>query len=110
MAGVAFGAFIIYWLIKKNPKKANDMIATSNEYLKYLPLDSGTTKYLSPILDFTSKSLGGAGAVAGASAYTSSYYGEGGEEHPILSLGGLGGGGQKAAAGIRQKSDETIGE
>ena len=55
MAGVAFGAFVIYWLIKKNPKKANEMIATSNEYLKYLPLDSGTTKYLSPILDFTAK-------------------------------------------------------
>ena len=43
MAGVAFGAFVLYWLIKKNPKKANDMIATSNEYLKYLPMDSGTT-------------------------------------------------------------------
>jgi len=83
MAGVAFGAFVLYWLIKKNPKKANDMIATSNEYLKYLPIDSGATKYLSPILDFTSKSLGaGAGAAAG------SYYGS--EDTPILQFGGLG--------------------
>lgn len=56
MAGVAFGAFVLYWLIKKNPKKANDMIVTSNEYLKYLPIDQNTTKYISPILDFTSKS------------------------------------------------------
>jgi hypothetical protein len=88
MAGVAFGAFILYWLIKKNPKKANDMIATSNEYLKYLPIDSGATKYLSPILDFTSKTLGGGGAGAAAGVVgASSFYG-GSEDMPILSLGG----------------------
>ena len=81
MAGVAFGAFVLYWLIKKNPKKANDMIMTSNEYLKYLPVDSGTSKYLSPILDFTSKSLGSA-------ASSASFSGGGGlEEHSILNLG-----------------------
>jgi hypothetical protein len=85
MAGVAFGAFVLYWLIKKNPKKANDMIVTSNEYLKYLPMDSGTTKYLSPILDFTSKSLGAASLGAAAS---------GGYDAPILSLAGLSQGGQ----------------
>jgi len=85
MAGVAFGAFVLYWLIKKNPKKANDMIVTSNEYLKYLPMDSGTTKYLSPILDFTSKSLGTGAAAAGIA---SSSYGVGGGENPILNLWG----------------------
>jgi hypothetical protein len=58
------------------------MIATSNEYLKYLPLDSGTTKYLSPILDFTSSTLGTA-SLGAASAYY-------GGENPILSLGGQG--------------------
>jgi hypothetical protein len=31
------------------------MIATTNEYLKYMPIDSGTSKFISPILDFTSK-------------------------------------------------------
>ena len=91
MAGVAFGAFILYWLIKKNPKKANDMIATSNEYLKYLPLDSGATKYLSPILDFTSKSIGGGAAVAAAAG------GAGGGE--VLNLwDGFGGGGSQTQA------------
>ena len=82
MAGVAFGAFVLYWLIKKNPKKANDMIMTSNEYLKYLPVDSGTSKYLSPILDFTSKSIGSA---AGASSFAGG--GSGYVEQPILNLG-----------------------
>ena len=99
MAGVAFGAFVLYWLIKKNPKKANDMIATSNEYLKYLPMDSGTTKYLSPILDFTSKSLGS------ASAASSSYFGGGGGEeyqYPVMNFAGSGSGsGANASAETR---------
>ena len=33
MAGIAFGGIVIYWLLKKNPHKANEMFATSNEYL-----------------------------------------------------------------------------
>jgi hypothetical protein len=55
MIGIAFGAFVLYWLIKKNPSKANQMISVSNEYLKYLPIDQNTSSFLSPILDFTSK-------------------------------------------------------
>lgn len=55
MAGIAFGGLALCWLFKKNPQKANAMIATSNEYLKYLPIDSNTSNILSPILDFTAK-------------------------------------------------------
>ena len=55
MAGVAFAAFMLYWLIRKNPKDAHNIIATSNEYIKYLPLDRSTTSFINPILDFTSK-------------------------------------------------------
>jgi 5-methylcytosine-specific restriction endonuclease McrA len=55
MAGVAFGALVLYWLIQKNPSKAREMISNSNEYLKYLPVDQGTTSMLAPILDFTAK-------------------------------------------------------
>jgi 5-methylcytosine-specific restriction endonuclease McrA len=55
MAGVAIGALMIYWLIKKNPLQAKKMISASNEYIKYLPVDKNTTSVLSPILDFTSK-------------------------------------------------------
>lgn len=60
MAGVVFGAFIIYILLKKNPANAENIIRTSNEYLKYMPIDKNTTSMISPILDFTSKhSYGG---------------------------------------------------
>jgi 5-methylcytosine-specific restriction endonuclease McrA len=56
MAGVAFGAFVLYWLIKKSPEQAHRLISTSNEYIKYLPVDSQTAGMITPILDFTAKS------------------------------------------------------
>lgn len=55
MAGIAFGGLVAWWLMKKNPQKANEMFATSHEYLKYLPVDQNTSNIISPILDFTSK-------------------------------------------------------
>ena len=82
MAGVAFGALVLYWLIQKNPSKAREMISTSNEYLKYLPVDQGTTSMLAPILDFTAKQ-----------SFNQEYHQEyrnqgysGGSNNPILGL------------------------
>lgn len=55
MAGVAIGAFVLYWLFRKNPLKAQQIISASNDYLKYLPVDKNASMVISPILDFTSK-------------------------------------------------------
>lgn len=55
MAGVAFAAFMIYILFKRNPLRARQIIGASNEYLRYLPIDSNTSSMISPILDFTSR-------------------------------------------------------
>ena len=55
MAGVAFAAFMLYVLIKKNPVRAESIVSASNDYLKYLPIDKNTSSIISPILDFTSK-------------------------------------------------------
>lgn len=55
MAGIALGGLVVYWLIKKNPLQANQMILASNEYLKYLPIDRNMSSMISPILDFTAK-------------------------------------------------------
>lgn len=57
MAGVVLAAFFIYYLIKKNPMKAHDILTTSNEYVKYLPVDRNTSDFITPILDFTAKSV-----------------------------------------------------
>lgn len=58
MAGVAFGAIVLYLLFKKNPQNVHGMVHTANEYMKYLPVDKNTSSMLSPILDFTSKFSG----------------------------------------------------
>lgn len=55
MGGIALGGLMIYILFKKFPDRARNMIRGSNEYLKYLPVDSGTASMMSPILDFTAK-------------------------------------------------------
>jgi hypothetical protein len=55
MAGIAIGGMIVYWLVKKNPLQASQMILASNEYIKYLPIDKNTSSIINPILDFTSK-------------------------------------------------------
>jgi hypothetical protein len=55
MAGVVFGAFTIYWLIKRNPAQAGQILTASNDYVKYLPVDKNTSSILTPILDFSSK-------------------------------------------------------
>lgn len=55
MAGIALGALFLYYLIKKNPLSAFSLISTTNDYLKYLPIDKNTTTILNPILDFTTK-------------------------------------------------------
>lgn len=55
MAGVAFGAVMLYFLMRKNPTNLKQIVTTSNDYLRYMPIDRTTTSMLSPILDFTSK-------------------------------------------------------
>jgi len=55
MAAVALGALFLYYILKKNPLQARELVVASNEYIKYLPLDRNTTSMISPILDFTAK-------------------------------------------------------
>ena len=55
MAGIGLAGLFFYYMIKKNPLNAGQMISTTNDYLKYLPIDKGTSSLLNPILDFTSK-------------------------------------------------------
>jgi len=36
MIGVGLGALFLCWLLRRNPANAHQLIASSNEYLKYL--------------------------------------------------------------------------
>jgi 5-methylcytosine-specific restriction endonuclease McrA len=75
MIGVAVGAYVIYWLFKRNPAHAQNIIKTSNDYLKYLPVDRNTASMLTPILDFTSKQ-----------DYSQNQYNGGGYNNPVVSM------------------------
>lgn len=68
MVGVLFGAFAIYWLIKKNPAQAGQILSASNDYVKYLPVDKNTSSIISPILDFTSRQQFSGGGRGGLGA------------------------------------------
>jgi len=61
MIGIALAGLFLCYLIRKNPLSAGTMLNTTNEYLKYMPLDKNTSKILNPILDFTSKQQFGGG-------------------------------------------------
>lgn len=61
IGGIVLGSLVLIWLFKRNPTQAKEMLYTTNEYLKYLPVDGGTSKMISPILDFTLKRGGGGG-------------------------------------------------
>ena len=87
MMGIAVGGLFVYWLFKQNPLNAHQMIVSSNEYIKYLPLDRTTTSILSPILDLTSKNT--FGTTMGDSVNG---------QRPIVQMMGGSGGGVAASA------------
>lgn len=55
MGGIALAGIVFYVLVKKFPSRAADIIRSSDEYLKYMPVDKETMGILNPILDFTTK-------------------------------------------------------
>jgi hypothetical protein len=52
---VVIVGFVLYFMIKKNPLSWGPMLATTNDYLKYMPIDKNTTNMIRPIIDFTTK-------------------------------------------------------
>jgi hypothetical protein len=74
MAGVGLGALFLYYLFKKNPLHAKEIVSASNEYIKYLPIDRNMSNMISPILDFSSKqSFGGDSAPFASSTMTNTH-------------------------------------
>lgn len=55
IGGIVLGAIVLCWLLRKDPMRAKSMLETSHEYLKYMPIDGSTSRFLSPILDMTAK-------------------------------------------------------
>lgn len=55
IGAIVVGSLFLCWLFRRNPSSAIEMLHNSNEYLKYLPVDGGASKWVTPILDFTLK-------------------------------------------------------
>ena len=56
MAGIVFGAIVLYWTFRRDPNRNISTLARkSSEFMKYLPLDANTSGLINPILDFTSR-------------------------------------------------------
>jgi hypothetical protein len=100
MAGVAFGAFMLYWLFRKNPLHAQQLISSSNEYLKYLPVDKNATSIISPILDFTSR-YSSPGSSSGWTPTVSN-------AHPIVNMPSGAGSSVGGASGRQEYAEERI--
>ena len=86
MAGIAIGACFIFYMLKHNPLRARELISSSGEYMKYLPVDRNAVDMLSPILDLTANgSWAGAGAghaVVGLPSYAPTAFSGGGAGMP----------------------------
>jgi hypothetical protein len=42
------GALTVYYILKYNPAKAKQIICSSDEYLKYMPIDKNTSSFHLP--------------------------------------------------------------
>ena len=88
IGGIVVGALVLCWLFRSHPGKATAMLYTTNEYLKYMPVDGGASRILSPILDFTMKNTYRGGNGLGGNL-----------DSAPLSVGGFGGGAESAVGG-----------
>ena len=95
MAGVAAAAFAFYWIVKKNPDNLKGVVLSTNEYLKYMPIDRNTSDVINPILDFTSKYVGSSSS-SGKEAYAESRVAQSGGFSQEQGHGQSQGHGQKA--------------
>jgi len=60
MAGVVLGAYMLYWVIKRDPRRARELVKTTNECLKTMPV---AKKSVSPFLDFGVSQMEGGDSV-----------------------------------------------
>lgn len=99
IGGIVVGALVLCWLFRSSPGKATEMLYTTNEYLKYMPVDGGATRILTPILDFTMKNTyRGGGGVGGGGGVDSNHFGN---QQPVH-LGGGNVGGNVVGDGQRR--------
>jgi len=121
IAGVILGALFIYYVIRKNPLRAREMVVASNEYLKNggIGIDRTTRHVLSaasmPLLNFvnhaspsaSSTMVGGGGGRSRANRIPSSQLQARPTSVPQYAGGGGSVGGQRGAERVKRSVSET---
>jgi 5-methylcytosine-specific restriction endonuclease McrA len=59
MGGVVLAALFFYYLVKKDPLYAKEVLVASSDYVKYMPLDRQTKDMITPLLDLTQRPWSG---------------------------------------------------
>lgn len=54
---VAFVGICLYLLFKKSPKDCANLLISSNNYIKHIPIDNTSRSFVAPLIDFTSKTI-----------------------------------------------------
>ena len=76
MAFYGFLGLSIYLFIKRHPGESHSLMKHANGIIKYMPIDRDTSDFLTPVFDFSGRTLGGGASVRG--------------ENRILNSGGSG--------------------
>lgn len=73
MGIIAFIGLCLYLYIKKYPYNTKDLLNNANSYIKYIPIDNSTKSFISPIIDFTNKSISDSITSSNGNIYNNNY-------------------------------------
>lgn len=73
MAFIGFVGLCIYLYIKKYPQYNKEFFANANNYIKILPIDKKTKSIMTPIIDFTGKTINESFANSQNNIYNNNY-------------------------------------
>ena len=59
MAGVAAVGYMLYFVIRKNPSNTRQIISSTHDFLKYMPVDKNATGFFRPMMKLISGPAGG---------------------------------------------------
>ena len=57
MSIVAFIGLCLFLLFKKSPKDCANLLSSTNNYIRHIPIDSTSRSFVAPLIDFTSKTI-----------------------------------------------------
>jgi len=82
MGGVVLGFFVICWMLRTNPRGTQEMILSTNEYIKYLPVDRNVKSIIEPMITNLSAAASSSSSSSSSAALSSPLFSGGGPTTP----------------------------